>query len=64
MITWILIIIGMLELLEGLAIAIWPKKVKECLSLWTALPNRKFRLISIVALAVGLILIHLGLYLR
>ncbi len=59
-----LIIIGMLELAEGLAIALYPGKVRDVLRFWMELPDRRFRMVAIVALVVGLILIYLALCLR
>lgn len=59
-----LIIIGMLELAEGLAIALYPGKVKDVLRFWMELPDRRFRMVAIVALVVGLILIYLALCLK
>jgi len=59
-----LIIIGMLELAEGLAIALYPGKVRDALRFWMELPDRRFRMVAIVALVVGLILIYLALCLR
>lgn len=59
-----LIIIGVLELTEGLAIALCPGKVRDALKFWMELPDLRFRMVAIVALVVGLILIYLGVSLR
>ncbi len=59
--AWVIIIIGFIELIEGLIILIWPDKVKNYFRLWVEWPNRKFILPSLISLIVGLILIAIGI---
>ena len=58
---WLLMVIGIVELLEGLIIFLYPQRAKEALRFWLELAELRFRLPAIAPLAIGLILIWIGL---
>jgi uncharacterized protein YjeT (DUF2065 family) len=59
--AWILIIIGIIEIIEGSLINFFPEKTKELLKEWISFPDNQFRLPGVIILIIGIILVNLGL---
>lgn len=59
--AWILIIIGVMEIFEGVLINFFPEKAREFIKEWLSYPDRQFRFPGIFILVIGIILVNLGL---
>lgn len=59
--AWILIVIGIIEIFEGVLINFFPEKAKELIKEWLSYSDKQFRLPGIFILLIGIILINLGL---
>jgi uncharacterized protein len=55
--TWVLLGLGLVLVLEGLALALAPSRIEQVLSFLASLPPERLRLIGLLAVTAGLILI-------
>lgn len=58
--TLIVLAIGLVLVVEGLALALAPSRMEQLLAAFAALPHDRRRLIGLVALAAGVALVWLA----
>ena len=58
--TWILLALGLVLVVEGLVFALAPSRLEEMLALIARMPVETRRLIGLTALAVGVLLIWIA----
>jgi hypothetical protein len=58
--TWVLLALGLVLVVEGLALALAPSRMEEALRLIVAMGRDRRRMLGLVALAAGVALIWLA----
>lgn len=58
--TWVLLALGLVLAVEGLALALAPSRLEEALRLIVALGPERRRTLGLVALALGVVLIWIA----
>lgn len=61
--AWILLGIGLVLVIEGLAFALMPDRLEEVLDALRSMPRETRRLLGLTAVTVGLLLVWLARYL-
>lgn len=55
--TWLLLGIGLVLVIEGLALALAPSRIEQLLAFFATLPTDRLRLIGLAAVATGVLLV-------
>ncbi|GAB1364454.1 hypothetical protein MASR1M32_36900 [Rhodobacter sp.] len=58
--SWILLALGLVLVVEGLALALAPSRMEEALRLIAAMGRDRRRMLGLVCLALGVTLVWLG----
>ena len=58
--TWVLLGLGLVFVIEGLALALAPSRIRQALDFLATLPPDRARLIGLAALAAGTALVWLA----
>ena len=58
--TWLLLGLGLVLVIEGLALALAPSRIRAVLDFLAALPPDRARLIGLAAMAIGTALVALA----
>ncbi len=58
--TWILLGLGLVFVIEGLALALAPSRVEQALAFLAALPRERIRQIGLAAVAGGTLLVWIA----
>jgi uncharacterized protein YjeT (DUF2065 family) len=61
--TWVLLGLGLVLVIEGLALALAPSRIRQVLDFLAALPPDRARILGLAAVAGGTLLIWLAQYL-
>ncbi|ESW61629.1 MAG: hypothetical protein Q27BPR15_05470 [Rhodobacter sp. CACIA14H1] len=61
--TWVLLGLGLVLAIEGLALALAPSRIRQALEFLAALPTDRARLMGLAALAAGTALVWLARHL-
>jgi uncharacterized protein YjeT (DUF2065 family) len=55
--TWLLLGLGLVLVIEGLALALAPSRIEQLLAFFATLPPDRLRLIGLAAVATGVLLV-------